>query len=396
MRACITVLLFLTGWTLAAQLAYEGQVLDAATGAPIPFVNIGILNRGIGTVSDADGNFLLEFYPREAGPGDVLRLSSLGYQPKEIPLEHLDPRVLAYTFRLQPDPISLQEVVVSDKKLLEAEQTHGYPDLIGKGIGYWKDSVSLGGELASRINLRKGLYRLNSLFFHVMENPADSLLLRINIYSPDSGAGNPGENLNKSGKNILYTLRGGTIFSGIDLAPYDIWARDDVIVSLELLGVYGAETVGLALPAGEYPGGKSWRRYASQGSWQPIEGAVVGFSVQMTLFTDNPRRLPGKRALRRQRKNEQEISGMVFMEGPRARGYPASAPIIGATVRNYTRNVVIETDKWGRYQMMVSPGDILGVSAPGYYQILLEIETPKDFNFKLHRIGDLPMVWKDK
>ena len=396
MRALLATCLLLTGLALQGQLAYEGRVLDASTGRPIPFVNIGILSRGIGTVSDADGNFLLEFYPREVGPGDVLRLSSLGYQPKEIPLEKLDPRVAAFTFRLQPDAISLQEVVVSDKKLLEAEQTHGYPDLIGKGIGYWKDSVALGGELASLIRLRKGLYRLNSLNFHVLENPADSLLLRINIYSPDTGAGNPGENLNKSGKNILYTLRGGTIFSVIDLAPYDLWARNDVIVSLELLGLYGAETIGLALPAGGYPGGKSWRRYASQGSWEPIDGSVVGFSLQMTLFTDNPRRLPGKRALRRQQKKEREISGKVFREGPQARGYPASAPIIGATVRNYTQNEAVETDKWGRYHIKVAPGDILGVSYPDHYQIVLEIETPKDINFKLHRIGDLPMVWKDQ
>ncbi len=394
-RLLLSGFLVLWAFSIQAQLAYEGRILDAKTGLPIPFVNIGVLNRGIGTVSDQDGGFLLQFYPREVGPGDVLRLSSLGYLPQEIPLGRLNPRVAEFTFRLEPDPIGLQEVVVSDKAYMEVEETHGYPDMIGRGIGYWKDSVALGGELASRIRLRKGLYRLNSLFFHTLENPADSVLLRINIYSPDTGAGNPGENLNQMGENILYTLRAGTLFSAIDLTPYDIWARNDVIVSLELLGVYGSDTLGLTLPAGRYPNGKSFRRFASQGSWQPIDGAVVGFSIQTTLFTDNPRRLPKKREVRKRQKIEREIYGEVFRNGPEVPGYAGTYPIQGASVRNYTRNKAVETDKWGRYRMMVAPGDILGISHPGYYQILVEIEEPRNLNFRLDRIGEFPMDWRE-
>jgi hypothetical protein len=380
---------FFLGLSLKAQLAYEGRVLDSKTGQPIPFVNIGVLNRGIGTVTNAEGEFLLQFYPREVGKGDVLRLSSLGYLPQEIPLERLNPRVAEFTFRLQPDPIALQEVVVTDKALLEAEETHGYPDLLGKGIGYWKDSVALGGELASRIRLRKGLYRLNSLFFHTLENPSDSLLLRINLYSPDSKAGIPGENLNKSGRNILHTLPASKIFSVIDLRPFDIWARNDVIVSLELLGVYGSKLVGLTLPAGKYPNGKSFRRYASQDSWESIDGAVVGFSLQTTLFTDNPRRLPSKRTVRKRKKVEREISGKVFRQGSSLPGFSDTYPIRGASVRNYTRNQVVETDKWGRFRIRVARGDVLGVFHPYYHAIFIEIEEPENLNFLLRRTNEL-------
>lgn len=387
--------LFFLGLSLKAQLAYEGKVLDAKTGKPIPFVNIGVLNRGIGTVTNAEGEFLLQFYPREVGKGDVLRLSSLGYLPREIPLARLDPRVAYFTFRLKPKPISLNEVVLTsgegsgERELMEVEQTHGYPNLIGKGIGYWKDSVALGGELASRIRLRKGLYRLNSLFFHTLENPSDSLLLRINIYSPDSKAGIPGENLNKSGRNILYTLPASKIFSVIDLRPFDLWARNDVIVSLELLAVYGSERVGLTLPAGRYPNGKSFRRYASQDSWESIGGAVVGFSLQTTLFTNNPRRLPSKREVRKRKKEEREISGKVFRSGPGLPGFAATYPIRGVSVRNYTRNEVVETDKWGRYRVKVAPGDILGVFHPDYTPVLLEIEKVENLNFRLNHTGAL-------
>ena len=46
---------------LQAQLAYSGSVVDATTGEPIPFVNIGVVDRAIGTVTNEEGDFLLEF-----------------------------------------------------------------------------------------------------------------------------------------------------------------------------------------------------------------------------------------------------------------------------------------------------------------------------------------------
>lgn len=377
-------------WTLAiqGQLAYEGQVVDALSGNPIPFVNIGVVGRGIGTVSREDGWFLLEFRPTEVESGDLLRISSLGYAPREIPLSRLDTRQKVFVFRLEPEPISLSEVVVSSAELMEVEEEHGYPDLIGKGIGYWKDSVALGGELASLIRMRKGLYRLNSLFFHILENPSDSVQLRINFYSPNRKGGIPGENLNKSGTNILHTVKAGTIFSVIDLKPYDLWIRDDFIVSLELLGVHGTPQVMLSLPAGDQPSGKSYRRYASQGGWETIDGAVVGFSVQATLFTDNPRHLPSPRQVRKRLGRESEISGIVFGEGPSIRGQEISRPMEGATVINYSRNTTVQTDKWGRYRIRVAKGDILGVSYPGKYQLILEVTEPKNFNFQMQSTRD--------
>jgi hypothetical protein len=391
MKGILLSTIFFWTLTIQAQLAYEGQVVDALSGNPIPFVNIGVVGRGIGTVSHEDGRFLLEFRPGEVDAGDILRISSLGYTPREIPLARLDTRKKVFVFRLEPEPISLSEVVVSSAELMEVEEEHGYPDLIGKGIGYWKDSVALGGELASAIRMRKGLYRLNSLYFHILENPSDSVQLRINFYSSNRNSGIPGENLNKSGKNILHTVKAGTIFSVIDLKPYDLWVRDDFIVSLELLGVHGTPQVMLSLPAGNHPNGKSYKRYASQGDWETIDGAVVGFSVQATLFTDNPRRMPSPREVRKRLRSESEISGIVFSAGPALRGQKISQPMEGATVINYTRNTTVQTDKWGRYRMKVAKGDILGVSYPGKYQLIVEVTEPRNFNFQLHSSRELNM-----
>ena len=365
----------LVGLTLAlngyGQTVYSGEVVDADSGEPIPFVNIGVPGRGLGTVSDEHGQFLLELLPFEVESIDVLRLSSLGYEPREIPLLQLSGNDV---YRLEPEPIALSEVVVSTSELYQVEEEIGYPDLLGKGIGYWKDSVALGGELASLIRVGPGNRKLNALFFELVYNPSDSVRLRINFYEPMSGVGYPIQNLNQSGKNILYTLKKSSGLCVVDLEPYDIWVKDDFVVSLELLAVYGTEKVGLSLPAGSMERGQAFRRFASQDSWERIKGSVVGYYFQSTLFTEDKRRLPKARIVRKRMKNEKEISGFVFY---------ANRPVKGAQLRNYTRNVTTNTDERGRYRTTVSRGDVLGITYPGLPSLVVEIEDPKNFNFQL-------------
>ncbi len=397
MRAFFSILIFLLSNPLQAQLAYLGRVVDADTGKPIPFVNIGVVNRGIGTVSNEKGDFLLQFRREDVQSGDILRVSSLGYVPSEVPLSRLKQSTKEFIFRLQPTAIGLDEVVVSTAELFEVAEEVGYPNLAGQGIGYWKDSVALGGELGSRIRVDKGLRRLNALFFQIMDNPSDSIQLRVNIYDVNKKKALPGPNLNTSGRSILYTLRYGEIFTLIDLKPYDIWVRDDFIVTLELLGVYGTDKVGLSLPAARKSAGRSFRRYASQDVWERIDEAVVGYTLQTTLFTDNPRKLPKPRELRRLQRREREISGQVFFVSSslvnlRSAG---TSPLNGATIINYTRNEVVTTDRWGRYKMNVNKGDKLVVKHPGMYQIAIVVVDFENLNFQLHREKSLPMKWSE-
>ena len=376
MERLIWTIILVLSVPVQAQLAFSGTVVDASTGDPLPFVNLGVIDRAIGTVSNEEGDFLLEFRREQVYPEDILRVSSLGYESTEVPLLRLEQSTKHFTFRLKPSPISLNEVIVSTAELFEIEEEVGYPNMLGRGIGYWKDSVALGGELGSRIRVDKGLRRLNALFFEVLENPSDSVQLRVNIYDTEEKSTYPGSNLNTSGTSILYTLKKGENLVVIDLNASEIWVRNDFIVSLELLGVFGTDRVGLSIPAGQYSGGESFRRYTSQDSWERLDQSVVGFSVQSTYFTDNPRRLPKARAVRKRQKNETEISGYVFHAGN---------PLKEASIRNYTRNETVQTDKWGRYTTRISKGDILSVSYPGMLEIVLEVEKPRNFNFQLKR-----------
>ena len=61
-----------------AQL-FNGQVMDEKTKDPIPYVNIGIVGKGVGKVSDSNGNFSIML--DEKYNDDTIKISMIGYTP---------------------------------------------------------------------------------------------------------------------------------------------------------------------------------------------------------------------------------------------------------------------------------------------------------------------------
>ncbi len=86
-----------------------GHVKDAKTGEPIPFVNIVIKGTTLGTLTDFNGNYALEFKVK----ADSLRASLLGYfnMTRKISLHQFQ----TIDFELEPQQYNLQEVVVRYK-----------------------------------------------------------------------------------------------------------------------------------------------------------------------------------------------------------------------------------------------------------------------------------------
>ena len=66
---------------LAAQTTkVSGVVTDAATGEPLPFVNVAFVDSKIGTVTDFDGRYVLDTYYAT----DSIRAMAVGYAPRTI------------------------------------------------------------------------------------------------------------------------------------------------------------------------------------------------------------------------------------------------------------------------------------------------------------------------
>jgi hypothetical protein len=106
----ICILFFLCGTLAFAQKEIGNQVVDFFKDEPIESASVYIKSTAIGTITNADGKFVLRI--PAANTSDTLVVSSIGYSTEKIPLEQYD----------ASEPIYLVEEVASlDEVVLEAE-----------------------------------------------------------------------------------------------------------------------------------------------------------------------------------------------------------------------------------------------------------------------------------
>jgi len=347
-----------------AQKDYKGKVVDDKTGEPLPYVNIGIVEQGVGTVSDEEGLFHLNFEKNEVESTAIILFSALGYAPLNIPVAEMPLVFNDYpVFKMTPERVSLNEVVVSNKDGRFIPDAIGYKNFGERTFGYWKDQIALGGELATRIIAKSGIRRLDRLQFEVFYNPSDSLLLRVNIYEDDGVMGRPKTNLNKSGENVLVTVKKTDKMVWVDLKPYNIYVQNDFMVSLELLKVYGSEELDLILAAAFNQYG-SYRKYASQDKWERIADQNMAYYLETSFMV--PEKVAQrfeKREAKRQKKIR-TISGFALRKG---------RMVTGVEVTNNRTKETVFTDENGRYTIAADKKDEIFFRKEGYKVMVLTV-----------------------
>ena len=321
---------------------FTGTLVDAFTSEPLPYVNIGILDKGIGTVSNEDGKFILKI-SKEKQWTETIQFSSIGYETMRMVVKDLIFNVDDF-----PEMEMKQKIEVLEGLVLSSKgELKPYPEIVGyqtesKGsYGYWNKDIALGGELATKIPVRKGPRKLRRLSFTVADKAADSVLVRVNIY--DEVGKLPQKNLVNN--NILVTLNSVGV-NNVDLRPYDIEVSDDFILSLELLKVYG-DKIDLVLLASNTFGryGDSYKRYASQDKWEAIEGFAMAYVLDTDYYT-----LPKGRYKKKEGRKNRVISGYIFKRG---RG------VSNIRVFNETTKESVLTDSKGKYTIEAETNDIL-------------------------------------
>ncbi len=105
----------------------QGKVVNAKTGAPLPYAHVGIPERGIGTTTSYSGAFTLKIpdYYRDSR----LTVSYIGFETYSRPLSALN---TGLEVRLQPSAALLQEIVVMDERRIE--------DIIRRAVGRIPDN----------------------------------------------------------------------------------------------------------------------------------------------------------------------------------------------------------------------------------------------------------------
>ena len=86
----------------------RGKVVDKETHKPLPYVSIGIVKIGLGTVTNTDGDFVLMVPPK--AKRESITISHIGYKQVSCPVSIFQEHRLV--FYLETQYISIQEVLI--------------------------------------------------------------------------------------------------------------------------------------------------------------------------------------------------------------------------------------------------------------------------------------------
>lgn len=92
----------------------SGRIIDVSTQLPVPFVNIQVKSRSIGTASNEEGEFV--FRIPEVYLQDTLRVSCIGYMPHDFPVSALNSNM---TIGLDQATVQLAGITVTAQSGLE-------------------------------------------------------------------------------------------------------------------------------------------------------------------------------------------------------------------------------------------------------------------------------------
>ena len=104
----LLILFFISSLVYSQQIEIKGRVLNSSNLQPLPNANIVIINKNMGTSTDKNGDFTIT---GNFAKSDVLRISYLGYNSKEINISEFKPGV-SKTICLESTLITSQTVLV--------------------------------------------------------------------------------------------------------------------------------------------------------------------------------------------------------------------------------------------------------------------------------------------
>jgi hypothetical protein len=249
----------------------SGRVLSSETNVGIGYVNIGVLNRNTGTVSDKEGNFRIIL--DGITDNDSLRFSMIGFESKTMLVKHFreDSEKNIY---LSPKSYNLPEIKVEyhkpqNLKLGNRVET----DELRSGFS----NNDLGSELGIRVNARKKVM-LKDLNLNIAACTYDSVTYRLNIYLIEDKV----ICANILTKPIYISFPKESINNVVtfDLREYSIIVEGDILIALELYKDLGE---GKLLFRTTYFTGITYHRKTSQGDWTQSPG-VIGMYINSQVI----------------------------------------------------------------------------------------------------------------
>jgi len=277
----LLILLLFLNPALQGQIL-KGKIIDIENSTALAYANIGVVDRTLGTISDENGEFILDTSALPANA--VLRVTMIGYEAKSFSPEEL--KGTFQTIALVRKPVVLEEVSVAWKnKYREIGNTKvSY----GAGVCGWGGTdFGKGHELGILLDLGEGMVRISDISMRVYKQSFDTVFLRLHLRSLKDGV--PSEELLTENIYLpVYTDGGWQTFN---LSDYHITAHGKVALSLEWVRISGVnekklvkmnkdkEARAVILFNLNKKGGKTVIRRGSEARWKVVEGESPAFYI---------------------------------------------------------------------------------------------------------------------
>ncbi len=256
----ITILILINNNQIFSQTQITGKVIDTNEKRPLAYVNIGIKEKNIGTISKEDGSFSIEI-SSEYQTGS-LTFSIVGYYESSLSINDLISNGNV-VIQLKEKPTQLEEVVVTGKKLTEKKYGIKRRGTIHFTDGIFKKDDSF--EIGQVIRLGNSLAQITSLNLHINSSRLDSANFRINFYRYDIDANIPKERIIE--KSILQRHPVNEGWLKFDLSNYNILIKGVVLMSLEFIPETDNDVKQIFYEVKLGGSSKSFFRKTSLGQW---------------------------------------------------------------------------------------------------------------------------------
>jgi len=275
MKHLLTAFICILSFTTLSAQTLKGVLKDAKTGEPVPYVNIGLLNKDIGTVSGDDGKFAL---PVPAGhSADTIRISTLGYKTRDFIVSDLARRLESSNeIKLDEHITELKEVIVSNRKSgtkLLGNKTES------KNVTAAFTSNKLGNEVGTVMKIKGTSALLKTFSASIASDNNPGVKMRLNFYNLTK-KGMPNELI--INENIIVSVPKSSGKLVVDLTPYNIMVEDDFFVSLEWIeDAPDSKRIWFSAALFATP---IISRDTSHAQWHKISMAGVGFTVDTVYW----------------------------------------------------------------------------------------------------------------
>lgn len=260
-RYFILPLLLFISYKISSQQTIKGTLLDSASKKPIEFANLGIPGKGVGTVSDENGNFSVVV--PDSLSSEKIKISMIGYRTRYVPAASFTE---SKTILLSSDAVVLKEVLVSPKSTTVKILGN---DTKTRVVRAAFTNNSLGCELAVKLKIKQPQTQLKTFYLNITESKIKDPLFRFNVYSVDEN-GAPKENILTH--NIIIAPKDSVGLIAFDLRPYLIFVDEDVFISVEWIKDMGNNKD--IMFSTKLVGIPTYFRQTSQDKWNKIPSGV--------------------------------------------------------------------------------------------------------------------------